>query len=290
MIDSSAHALRAATPSRQHHQYQLLVGLRNGLWTRTGGSVACWSLPRVQVGSRIMGRQRSSGCRVQRAHLLTKLMPKHVRVCEVFGDLSDRADSRPHPSGEAQVSGRALEFITGRCCAASAMSEIGVTGHVGVGAHREPLWPEGVVGSITHSGMYRAAAVARREYVSCIGIDVQERTPDAARAAVHALRVEELRRAPAALDSFGTWSLLTFSAKESIYKAWYPRTAAWLDFLDVEVLLGRALRGAGSFTCRPATSAAVDKPLDLPTLRGRFLVDSGYVATVVLLATPDAMS
>ena len=33
-----------------------------------------------------------------------------------------------------------------------------------------------------------------------------------------------------------SWDRLTFSAKESVYKAWFPTYGKWLDFTDCEVM------------------------------------------------------
>jgi 4'-phosphopantetheinyl transferase EntD len=79
---------------------------------------------------------------------------------------------------------------------------------------------------------------------------------------------------PTAEGSFRSWDHLLFSAKESVYKAWFPLTGAWLGFTDA--LLG--LRPDGTFSVRflvpvPETASA------LHSLRGRWLSERGLILT-----------
>src|ERR1700716_1803425 len=66
----------------------------------------------------------------------------------------------PQPLRHA-VPNRQREFLAGRLCAAQALRCLGADStHVGMAGDRAPVWPDGVVGSITHSGGFAAAAVA----------------------------------------------------------------------------------------------------------------------------------
>ena len=61
---------------------------------------------------------------------------------------------------QASVTKRQVEFFAGRLCARMILDAYGLERHVvATGKQREPLWPEGFVGSITHSGGYAAAIV-----------------------------------------------------------------------------------------------------------------------------------
>ena len=80
---------------------------------------------------------------------------------------------------EAACVGRAVpkrvqEFAAGRLCARRALAEFGITDFpVRVASDRQPLWPEFLVGSITHTDGYCAAVVAERCRLSAIGIDCE---------------------------------------------------------------------------------------------------------------------
>src|SRR5271166_3899694 len=80
---------------------------------------------------------------------------------------------------EAACLGRAVakrrqEFAAGRQCARRALREFGVVDFpLGVGADREPLWPHGFVGSITHTAGICAAVVASQERYRALGVDAE---------------------------------------------------------------------------------------------------------------------
>jgi 4'-phosphopantetheinyl transferase EntD len=89
------------------------------------------------------------------------------------------------------------------------------------------------------------------------------------------LRDEErqwLERAPAGVH----WDRVIFSAKESIYKAWFPLTGRWLNFGDATVIVNPE---AGSFNAR----LLVDCPTSLREFAGRFLIENGLVLTAIAL-------
>lgn len=74
------------------------------------------------------------------------------------------------------VQNRKREFATGRACAHRANRAMGLTpSPILVGAGREPIWPSGVTGSITHCRGLCAAAVASSDEVRSIGLDWMQR-------------------------------------------------------------------------------------------------------------------
>lgn len=76
------------------------------------------------------------------------------------------------------VDRRRIEFATGRYCAKKAISLLGVTPiAIVIGDGREPVWPSGIVGSITHCSGYCAAVVAKSSQVLSSGIDAEENLP-----------------------------------------------------------------------------------------------------------------
>lgn len=157
------------------------------------------------------------------------LLPADVAVAECCGDLDE--------GGSAGLAGaspeRCAEFGTGRALARSALLELGAPASpVPRGADREPVWPPGCVGSITHTLGYRAAVVAWAERVTALGIDVEPDVPLASSVASVVLTPEERCRLA------GVDRTLAFSAKESVFKAWSPRhPGQWLDFSEVMILL-----------------------------------------------------
>src|SRR5262245_21280577 len=111
--------------------------------------------------------------------MIERLLPDYVACAESQGDDSS-ATLLPE---EAPAVGRAIEarireFTTARSCARRAMARFGVPPRpILSGPRREPLWPDGYVGSITHCDGYRAAAVARQQDALAIGIDAEPHEP-----------------------------------------------------------------------------------------------------------------
>ncbi|UUZ50689.1 hypothetical protein LP420_13630 [Massilia sp. B-10] len=85
---------------------------------------------------------------------------------------------------------RQAEFIAGRICAQAALAEYGNGRHsVAIGSHRQPLWPAGLIGSITHNGQYAAALVCPASALLGVGIDIESVVSDDARQAMTELVV-----------------------------------------------------------------------------------------------------
>jgi 4'-phosphopantetheinyl transferase EntD len=67
-----------------------------------------------------------------------------------------------------------------------------------------------------------------------------------------------------------------FSAKESVYKAWFPLTRRWLGFEEADI----DLRTDGSFTVTLLTGGS-DQADALRGFAGRWAVAGGLTATAV---------
>jgi 4'-phosphopantetheinyl transferase EntD len=135
------------------------------------------------------------------------------------------------------VRGRAAEFAAGRWCARTALSRLGIPEcPLLPGAGRAPAWPDGIVGSITHTAGFCAAAVGRRHEYAGIGIDAEALTRVVPELWSHLFlpdEIDALRRLPARQRE--CTAAVFFSAKESFYKAQYAITGAWLGFKDALV-------------------------------------------------------
>ena len=101
---------------------------------------------------------------------------------------------------------------------------------------RAPQWPDGTVGSLTHTTTFAAAALARSLHVGAIGIDVE---PDLVLPGEvwEDIRVDGEEHCVMRLaehDAVIAGDRLLFSAKEAIFKAWFPLTGRWLGFDDCD--------------------------------------------------------
>ncbi|MBV8715491.1 MAG: 4'-phosphopantetheinyl transferase superfamily protein [Chloroflexi bacterium] len=145
-----------------------------------------------------------------------------------------------HAVEEAALGPRAIEqrrriFALGRAAARDALAEFGIhNAAIPRADGGEPVWPDGFVGSITHSREVAIAIVGRRDDYAGLGVDIEElaRGPSP-RAARLVCRPNEM----AWVDpESGTERLARlFSAKEAVFKAVYPIERVWLGFADAEL-------------------------------------------------------
>jgi 4'-phosphopantetheinyl transferase EntD len=186
------------------------------------------------------------------------------------------------------VEKRRHEFITARACAREALARLGLPPASIVGGERgEPLWPPGVVGSITHCAGYRGCALARAGELIGLGIDAEPNGPlpagVLARVAVAQERtmLERLAGEEPAVH----WDRLLFCAKEAIYKVWFPLARSWLGFEDALLTLDRGQDGrVGTFQARLLVPGPPLEGGSLATLSGRWLARDGLLLTAIALA------
>jgi len=206
------------------------------------------------------------------------LLPAGVAWAERF---DDDVPGLLHPAEEpavARVVGtRRREFATGRWCARQALVRLGVAAEaIPVGERGAPGWPPGVVGAITHCAGYRAAIVARAEAYASVGLDAEPDGP-LPDGVLDTVSLAAERDQLAALPTGVCWDRLLFSAKESVYKAWFPLARRWLDFTECRL----DLRPDGTF----AAHLLVDGPVTGFT--GRWRVARGLVVTVIALRSGE---
>jgi len=176
---------------------------------------------------------------------------------------------------------RRLEFALGRACARRALARLGIHDFALHGdADRVPIWPEGVVGSLTHCRGLCAATVARRGPLLGLGIDAEPIRALAPRLLERICTPRERAHLAALPSTIPTgWGVVAFSAKESFYKCYYPLARSFLGFHDVDLTLDPA---AGRFQVRLIREDA-PPAADARAFEGRFHVDAHHVVTGVSL-------
>ncbi|GAA3837761.1 4'-phosphopantetheinyl transferase superfamily protein [Streptomyces phyllanthi] len=186
---------------------------------------------------------------------------------------------------------RRREFIAVRGCAHRAMEKLGFPPQAVLPGERgAPAWPDGLIGSMTHCEGYCAAALVRAADLASLGVDAEphQPLPDGVQDSI-ALPTEEtrLRRLSAERPEVH-WDRLLFSAKESVYKAWFPLTGKWLDFteadIDVWADTGSGTDApSGAFRARLLVPGPVVDGRRIGFFDGRWTVRRGLVATAVSL-------
>jgi hypothetical protein len=98
--------------------------------------------------------------------MFAELLPPDVEVAMYDPSMAHDVHCDELRLMASAVPRRRAEFAAGRACARAALRRLGINGWpLLVGSKREPLWPAGVVGSITHTDGLVAAAVSRRPHL-----------------------------------------------------------------------------------------------------------------------------
>lgn len=169
------------------------------------------------------------------AALLRRAMPIGV----VLG-VADMTRAMPLWPGEViapAVKKRQAEFAAGRAAARAALAKLGHSlAAIPVGPDRAPIWPAGVVGSISHCDGACMAVLAEARNFAGLGLDLEPCLPIAENLWPSLMRPEEFA-AVACLPHAqrGTQVLRLFVAKEAVFKAQYAVTKAMIGFDEVSV-------------------------------------------------------
>lgn len=141
------------------------------------------------------------------------------------------APGEEHLLTDAMVPARKEAFARGRAAAHAALRTLGLDrGPVLQGPSREPLWPSGATGSISHAAGFGIALVAPTEYTDGVGVDI-EQLRDAPELWDQVPTTEErrwLERLEPGEREAGVLAL--FSSKESVFKAFFQRSRSFFGF------------------------------------------------------------
>ena len=222
--------------------------------------------------------------------MIAQLLPSVVASAEAFGDGSGAA---LFPEEERIVANavdkRRREFTTARACARTALGQLGLPpAAILPGPRGAPQWPAGVVGSITHCDGYRACAVARDSDLFALGLDAEPNRPLPA-GVLDVVALPGERDRLSALACGGTpavcWDRLLFSAKESVYKTWFPLTRRRLDFDQAVITIKPA---AGTFSVQILAPDGLACGGRLTSVTGAWLVQAGLVLTAIAVPASSA--
>ncbi|MFJ9030753.1 4'-phosphopantetheinyl transferase [Streptomyces sp. NPDC102274] len=220
------------------------------------------------------------------------MLPAAVAAEAAYDDGGREPGEELFPQEKALVANavpkRQREFTTVRFLARRAMRRLG---HRPVpllpNRRGAPQWPEGIVGSMTHCDGYRAAVVARSEGTAALGIDAE---PDAPLPEgvldVIALPAERTRITSLTVSHPGiSYDRLIFSAKESVFKVWYPLTGRELDFSEAEIDIDPVER---TFQARLLVPGPFVNDRHIGEFQGRWIAERGLVATAIHLASESS--
>ena len=216
--------------------------------------------------------------------MLEMILPAGVESQECFGELhggvlfSEEEQVIAHA-----VASRRRDYTAVRSCARACLARLGYPpAPILPGIGGAPTWPAGIRGSMTHCTGYAAAAVGTVSQISTIGIDAEpdKPLPD---------RVLDLIATPAEQDHLAmiqpapdspNWDRLLFSAKEAVYKAWFPLVGDWLDHQQAEIRFHPQQRTLTALLLRDGLTVAGRQ---VRRLHGRWIQQQGILATAIIL-------
>lgn len=178
-----------------------------------------------------------------RAPALERLFVEAGCAGKIAIHLIPRDAAARYLNGEAK---RGSDFAAGRTAALRCLRTLGHPARaIGRGPGREPLWPDGFSGSITHTaGLAGAAVCGISDRVLSLGIDAEQLGGIGEADYETVFTAEELgflARLSPTDRAFAATSL--FSAKEALFKAQFPLTRAFVDFQDVSIGLDSPITG-----------------------------------------------
>jgi 4'-phosphopantetheinyl transferase EntD len=236
--------------------------------------------------------------------LLAAVLPERSAGLAYAERYDDPPGLAPLPDEEPliakSVQKRRNEFITVRYCARLALEQLGQpVAPILKGDKGEPCWPDGIVGSLTHTAGFRGAVVGRRAQVRSVGIDAEPHDilPDGV---LDAVSLPDERAEIKALPDGLHWDRILFCAKEATYKTWFPLTKRWLGFEDAHITFSgeracrrgdtppsdpglRTLAAGGRFVSRILIDPAALSGPPLTELSGRWTVAGGLVLAAIVL-------
>lgn len=134
---------------------------------------------------------------------------------------------------------RRSEYFAGRYCAIKTLKRFGIeTSFIDTGENREPLWPQGLIGSISHCSNHAVAVIDRSSRFLGIGIDIEDKISAKTMHNVQEQILDErelqiISRNP---EEKAILFTMAFSVKEAFFKAAYGSVRRYFGFDAVSII------------------------------------------------------
>lgn len=216
--------------------------------------------------------------------LLAPMLPPPVVVEELR---EHPAELDLFPGEEAiicnAVDKRQREFAAVRRCARTAVARLGRSpAPIMSDEGGAPSWPSGIVGTMTHCAGYAAAALARADEVASLGADAEPHgpLPDGVVDLISLPRERTQLVRLADRNPGLHCDCLLFSAKEAVYKTWFPLMRCWLGFEQAEIEFDPERQ---TFCARLLIPGPVVNGFRYDRFAGRWTVADGLLVTAIVL-------
>jgi enterobactin synthetase component D / holo-[acyl-carrier protein] synthase len=212
---------------------------------------------------------------------LRDMFPAAVAV----GTMPNSADWRELPAAEQALVSHAVEkrqreFATGRTLARRLFGKMGLeTRAIGQRQNRSPIWPTGVLGSISHCDDLCVVAVARDNVgIRSLGVDVEPTGPLPSEIWEEVARDDEYKMLSSGKDDLAIGMLRLFSAKEAAYKCLYPVTQQTVEFHELRILFSMNYASFQVRCMTPILKLAAERN----TIRGKQIEIGGRFCTAAI--------
>jgi enterobactin synthetase component D len=181
------------------------------------------------------------------------------------------------------VDKRKSEYLAGRYCANNALKKLNIHNvNITPGGHRAPIWPAGVIGSITHTKNHAFAAVTENKHYTYLGIDYEQFMT---RETANEVKSTIISQREDCLLNDVEWDFeqaltLAFSAKESLFKALYPYVGKYFDFSAAELVCFSNQKQSFELILLESLSCQLTKGM---SFKGWFEQTNSHVLTVIAL-------
>lgn len=174
---------------------------------------------------------------------------------------------------------RRAEYLAVRYAARQLLQDAGCAGYVGIAASRAPVWPTGWRGSLSHTASHAIAIITPDNTGLTPGIDIEMLAPETMRETADIFTDAEEQSLLASCGiPYETALLITFSVKESMFKALYPEVGCFFGFDAARVC---AIEPATQCITLELTQSLTPIRKSGHRIRGYYLLQADRVITLV---------
>lgn len=176
------------------------------------------------------------------------LLPKYIHLIGYHFNLSNYKKSLYQSlnihcpqSIQKSVIKRQAEYLAGRFAASIILQRLHIPiCNIPIGKNRSPIWPQGIVASISHNNSTALCIAAFDNHYQYLGIDIESKlslevVKEIKKNIINSNEEDILQNVKNNL-SFTDAFTLVFSAKESLFKAIYPEVNSYFDFSAAELI------------------------------------------------------
>lgn len=182
---------------------------------------------------------------------------------------------------DGAVKKRKAEFLCGRFLAHKALKQLDFSvEHIPIGKNRAPIFPNGCLGSISHTQREAICAAARLSDFQYLGVDLEEVITTSTMNEVESLIINEAEKRLIYHTGLTPEAALTlaYSVKESIFKALHPSVGYYFDFSAARI---KALStSSGEVICSLARDLSPELPAET-LISGEFCIDDNTVLSAI---------